>query len=208
MRTTTTTDGTVDTVDTAAAPATSPVDQPVAEWPRHTVLLGIALVALWANKWAGSLGEGAGWNILWLCHVGTLALALAAFTRQRMLVGVAALWIAAGLPVWLADTLLVRSTTVASTLSHVGSFVIALHLVRCVGMSRVSWIVATLGYIALQLVCRVVTPPALNVNLAHAPYTGWEQTFASYAAYNGFTTASLALGFFVIQVLLRRSSAA
>jgi hypothetical protein len=173
-------------------------------WPRHTTLLGVVLVALWANKFVASLGEGAGWNILWLCHVGTLVLAVAAFTRQRDLVGIATLWIAAGLPVWLADSIFVRATSVASTLSHLGSFAIGLVLVRAVGLSRVAWVGATLGYVVLQLVCRFVTPRELNVNLAHAPYTGWEQVFPGYAAYNVFTTASLALGFAVIQWLLRR----
>jgi hypothetical protein len=174
------------------------------DWPRHTTLLGTVLVALWLNKFVASLGEGAGWNILWLCHVGTLVLAVAAFTRQRDLVGIATLWIAAGLPVWLADSIFVRATSVASTLSHLGSFAIGLALVRAVGLSRVAWVSATLGYVALQLVCRFVTPRELNVNLAHAPYTGWEQVFPGYAAYNVFTTASLALGFAVIQWLLRK----
>jgi hypothetical protein len=173
-------------------------------WPRHATLLGMVLVVLWVNKLAASLGEGVGWNILWLCHVGTLVMAVAAFTRQRILLGVATLWVIAGLPVWLADTILVRATTVASTLSHLGSVTIGLLLLRAVGLSSAAWIIATLGYVALQLVCRFVTPPELNVNLAHAPYTGWEQVFPGYAAYNVFTTASLALGFAVIQQVLRR----
>ena len=57
---------------------------------------------------------------------------------------------------------------------------IALSRVR---MDRGAWRWAFGWYLAVQLASRFVTPPALNVNLAHAVQPGWERTFNSYCSF-------------------------
>jgi len=47
-------------------------------------------------------------------------------------------------------------------------------------MDRTAWRWAFAWYLMVQLASRFVTPPDLNVNLAHAVQRGWEQTFGSY----------------------------
>lgn len=173
-------------------------------WPRWTTPIAVLLVALWANKLVASIGSGIGWNMLWLCHVGALGLALAAALRWRWLVGITALWVLTGLPVWLIDALVLRQAPLASVLSHVAAFVAALYFVRAVGIGKRDWLWATLGFVLIQLLCRFITPPPLNVNLAHAVYSGWERVFANYWLYNLVTSAGLALSFLALQWLLQR----
>jgi hypothetical protein len=50
-------------------------------------------------------------------------------------------------------------------------------------LPRHAWWQAVLAFLALQQVCRWLTPPAANINLAFAVWQGWEARFPSYPAY-------------------------
>ena len=69
---------------------------------------------------------------------------------------------------------------------------------------RWSWLHAFGWYILLQRVCRLVTPAALNVNLAHRVREGWEGDFPAYWQYWLFTTLTAAACFWSIGWLLAR----
>mgnify|MGYP003455228298 CR=1 FL=1 len=176
-------------------------------WPRWTTPAAWLLFALWLNKLLFSIGQGVGWNMLWLCHVGTLLLCIACLLRQRRLAVVASLWVMTGLPVWAADAWAAQQAPLASVLSHGAGFAVALYIVRAIGVERWDWLVATLGFVAVQALSRGVTPPALNVNLAHGIYRGWENMFPSYWVYNAVITAGLAAALAATQWLLGRWSA-
>lgn len=47
-------------------------------------------------------------------------------------------------------------------------------------MDRTAWRWAFGWYLVVQLLSRFVTPPDLNVNLAHTIQPGWESAFESY----------------------------
>jgi hypothetical protein len=75
-------------------------------------------------------------------------------------------------------------------------------------MPRHVWWRATLAFAALQVVCRFVTPPAPNVNVAHAVWAGFESVFPSYPLYVALLLAALAASFLAVEKLGRRLAVA
>jgi hypothetical protein len=119
-------------------------------------------------------------HMLWMCNIGNLVLAIGLFTEQRTLIRVAALWMIPGVLVWLIYVVFAWGVFFTSTLAHVGGLIVGMIALKHVGMDRGSWLYAMMWYFAVQLVSRVITPPAMNVNLAHNIDPGWQSTFASY----------------------------
>jgi len=122
---------------------------------------------------------GAG-NLLWMCNIGNLLLAIGLFLDHRELIRAAAIWTIPGLVVWFRYVLLDYGFLFSSTLAHVGGIVVGMIALRRVGMDRIAWIYAFTWYLFLQVAARLVTSPALNVNLAHNIQPGWEKVFNSY----------------------------
>jgi hypothetical protein len=71
-------------------------------------------------------------------------------------------------------------------------------------MPRHSWLRALLAFLALQQLCRLVTPPEANVNLAHAVWLGWEDSFSSYWVYQGLLLSIGAAAFALLELAARR----
>lgn len=128
-----------------------------------------------------------------MCNIGNLLLALGLFLEQAILIRVAVIWVIPGLAVWAAyvvptwGMLLTGNFTytelwgvISSTLAHVGGFCVAMFVIRQVRVNRLAWLHAFIWYFMVQLVSRLVTPAALNVNVAYSIPAGWEQTFSSY----------------------------
>jgi len=119
-------------------------------------------------------------NLLWMCNVGNLLLAMGLFLEKRRVVRLAAIWMIPGLVVWFLYVVLTWGVFLTSTLAHVGGLVVAMIALRSYRMDRTAWRWALGWYLMVQLCSRLATPPALNVNLAHSVQPGWERTFDSY----------------------------
>jgi hypothetical protein len=119
-------------------------------------------------------------NMLWMCNIGNLVLAIGLFLKRSLLVRVAAIWMVPGLAVWFIYVVLAWGIFLSSTLAHLGGFVVGVIAVQRMRMDRVSWLYALGWYFIVQLFSRLFTAAALNVNLAHAIQPGWQQTFNSY----------------------------
>jgi hypothetical protein len=89
-----------------------------------------------------------------------------------------------------------------STLAHVGGLAIALIALSKFRMDRTAWRWAFGWYLVIQLFSRFVTPPELNVNLAHAIQSGWERTFHSYWAFWLTLTILTMIGLWLSGLLL------
>jgi hypothetical protein len=81
-------------------------------------------------------------NLLWMCNVGNLLLALGLFLHHRELVRAAAIWTIPGLGVWFWYVWLSGDTALSSTLAHVGGLIVALIALRRVRMDRLAWLYA------------------------------------------------------------------
>ncbi|HZS68318.1 MAG TPA: hypothetical protein VFA72_14475 [Burkholderiales bacterium] len=145
--------------------------------------LGIVPLALFGTYAAVAAQRGRAADALWMCHVANLLLAIGMFACSPRIVGIALLWIAIGIPLWAMDAWLNRTLAPVSLASHLGGLAVGIYAASRLRLSSNPWLGALALFIALQQVCRWWTPPALNVNLAHAAYTGWEGVFGSYAMY-------------------------
>lgn len=119
-------------------------------------------------------------HMLWMCNLGNLLLAMGLFLEKARVVRLAAIWTIPGLLVWFLYVVLTWGLFWSSTLAHVGGIIVAMIALSRYRMDRTAWRWAFGWYLVVQLLSRLVTPPELNVNLAHSIQPGWERTFESY----------------------------
>ncbi|HEV7796755.1 MAG TPA: hypothetical protein VGO73_01270 [Pyrinomonadaceae bacterium] len=132
-------------------------------------------------------------HAFWMCNIGNLLLALGLFFEQPLLMRVAIIWMVPGVAVWFFyvvptwgmlftgrfdDAQLIGVVT--SSLAHLGGFAVGLVVLRQIGMDARAWFYAYVWYFVVQMLSRLTTPAAMNVNLSHSIQSGWEQTFSSY----------------------------
>ena len=136
----------------------------------------IFFIAQGVHYWRiGQLG-----HLLWMCNVGNLLLAMGLFLEKPLVVRLAAIWTIPGLMVWFIYVVLAWGVFLTSTLAHVGGIIVAMIALSRYRIDRNAWRWALGWYLMVQLASRFVTPPELNVNLAHAIQPGWESGFGSY----------------------------
>ena len=119
-------------------------------------------------------------NLAWMCNIGNLLLAIGLFLNHKELIRATAIWTIPGLGIWFWFVWLDGSTSLSSTLAHVGGIIVGMIVLRRVRMDHIAWLYAFVWYLFMQLVSRRVTSPDLNVNVAHHIQTGWENTFSSF----------------------------
>ena len=141
-------------------------------------------------------------HMLWMCNIGNLILALGLFFDKAVLVRLAAMWTIPGLVVWFIYVVLPWGVFLTSTLAHAGGLAVAMIGLKWYRMDRNAWRHAFGWYLAVQLMSRFITPPALNVNLAHAVAPGWERTFQSYWSFWLVLTAGTAVVLWVAGMIL------
>ncbi len=143
-------------------------------------------------------------NLLWMCNVGNLLLAIGLFLEKARVVRLAAIWMIPGLVVWFVYVVLPWGLFITSILAHVGGFTVAMFVLSKYRMDRTAWLWALGWYLMVQLASRFVTPPNLNVNLAHSVQSGAEQTFGSYWFFWLTLTAATAGSLWLSGLLLER----
>ena len=142
-------------------------------------LLGVLPLAFLFSQAAYYWRNGFG-NMLWMCNIGNLVLALGLFLNQAIVIRVAVIWSIPGLVVWFRYVVMGSGSSGSSMLAHIGSLIVGLLALRKVGVDRAAWRYAFGWYLILQLLSRLVTPAELNVNVAHHMYQGWEQVFSAF----------------------------
>lgn len=154
-------------------------------------------------------------HMLWMCNIGNLVLALGLFFEQAILIRVAVIWMVPGLAVWFAyvvptwGMLLTGNFTytelwgvISSTLAHVGGFCVGMVVIRRVRIDKQAWFYAFIWYLIVQLLSRLVTPAAMNVNISHTVQVGWEQTFNNYWKFWLVLTAIIGVGLWLLGLFL------
>lgn len=173
--------------------------------PRNKLrLLGILplifFIAQFVHYWRiNELG-----NLLWMCNIGNLILAMGLFLEKPILIRLAAIWTIPGLVVWFIYVVLTWGVFLTSALAHVGGIIVAMIVLRHYRMDRTAWRWAFGWYLVIQLASRFLTPAALNVNLAHAVQPGFDRTFQSYWSFWLVLTAATIFTLWVCGFLLWR----
>jgi hypothetical protein len=155
-------------------------------------------------------------HMLWMCNIGNLLLALGLFIESALLIRVAVIWMAPGVAVWFVYVvptwgLLFRGGAgftelfgvLSSSLAHLGGFSVGLVVLRRFGMDRWAWLYAFVWYFAVQLLSRLITPAAMNVNLSHNIQNGWEPIFNSYLRFWLVLTTLVGICLWLLGRLLR-----
>jgi hypothetical protein len=119
-------------------------------------------------------------NMLWMCNIGNFLLAIGLFLNRSILMRIAIIWTIPGLIVWFIFVVLAWGVFFSSTLAHVGGIVVAMIVLKKIGMNRKAWLFSFGWYLLIQLLSRLLTSPSLNVNLSHRMQERWEQTFSAY----------------------------
>ena len=119
-------------------------------------------------------------NLMWMCNLGNLLLAIGLFTANRWLMRVAIIWTIPGLLIWFLYVVLAWGVFFSSTLAHVGGLVVGMIVLRRIGMAKWTWLYGFGWYLLVQLLSRLFTAPVLNVNLAHNIQRGWDNRFSTY----------------------------
>jgi hypothetical protein len=133
-------------------------------------------VAYLAMAWE----HGRAADSLWMCHVANLLLSAGIFALSPRLVGIAVLWIVLGIPLWALDVWRNAAVMPVSLVSHLGGLAVGMYAAWRLRLSFNPWVAALLVFVALQQVCRWLTPEAMNVNVAHAPYGEWDGPYWVY----------------------------
>jgi len=142
--------------------------------------------------------------LFWACHVGALLVGVGLLLGSPTVNGIGFLWYCMGNPLWLVDLASGGRCLPTTVLTHLGSFAITIYGVRMLGLPRQTWWKAMAAFLGLLLVSWLATAPAANVNLAHRPYPGWENTFPGHAVYLGFLLVLGAVVFIGAEKAARR----
>ena len=148
--------------------------------------------------------RGEAGHILWMCNIGNLLLACGLLLDRRALVRVATVWLIPGLFVWYWFVVRVWGLVPTSTVAHLCGLTVGLIALARVRVERQTWLHALAWYFFVQLVCRLFTPAALNVNVAHRVYEGWGGAFSAYWQFWLATTALVAAGLWLLVLLLSK----
>ena len=156
-------------------------------------------------------------HMLWMCNIGNLLLALGLFFEASILIRVAVIWMVPGVAVWFVyvvptwGMLLTGRFSYAglfgvlsSTLAHLGGFGVGIAVLRKVGMDSRAWLYAFIWYFIVQLLSRLVTPAAMNVNLSQGIQAGWEQSFSTYWRFWFVLTMLVGACLWMLGLLLKR----
>lgn len=136
--------------------------------------------------------------LFFVCYSANLLLCIGIFRRSALLVGAGFGWLLIALPLWLYDAILTNNWEPSCTLFHVVGLIVGCIVIRSYRLPRHTWLFAMGLGVALQILARLFTDAALNINSAFRIYHGWETVYPNYATFylamlGGFSMFFLAL---------------
>lgn len=161
--------------------------------------LGMVAFLCYAIHAAVHLHRGEPYDLLWGCHVAALLVGFGLLLGNATLNAIGFLWSCLGVPLWILDLSTGGTFMPTSPLTHLGALALGFIGVRKLGMPRHAAVNALAAFAMLWGVCRLVTPPAANINLAFRVHEGWETYFPSYALYFAMLLAIAAAVFVTVE---------
>lgn len=147
-------------------------------------------------------------NLLWLCNVANLLLAIGLLIGHLRICWLAVMWLIVGAPLWVVDVFVKHQFFPHSVATHLIALLIGLWAIRGRAARRGTWLLATAFGLSVQAICRFWTPAELNINVAHATYKGFSGWFDHYLVYWTLSTLAIAGVLFAIERVLTRFIAA
>lgn len=171
-------------------------------------LLGLLPLAFFiAHFWVYSLAElpHSTDNMLWMCNVSNLTLAIGLLFDLRWLTRLSVIWLIPGLPLWLLEVVGHGGWMLTSFLTHIGALIVGLVAMRWVRTDKWMWLYAFCWFIFIQQISRMVTSteyPFWNVNVAHTIYKGYENAVSHYWQFWVITTLMISVGMLALSFIL------
>ena len=123
-------------------------------------------------------------QLLWFCNISNLLLGLAIFAMSGTAIFVTTSLLIIGLPIWVFDVAVQGGFHMFSIFTHVVSPALGYYLCRQLGFSRhVPWFTLSY-YVTLQIVARLTSSPAENINVAFAVYAPVKSLFSNFYFYS------------------------
>ena len=169
---------------------------------RNWRLLGFLPLAFFLARLGYFIHYGGTSQILWMCHLSNLTLAIGLLFDLPLWVGVSAYWLILAIPFWVVDVLGFGMEGMTSFATHAGGTIIAVLALFRIYPPRRIWADALAWHLVLHAVCRFFKPPELNINVAHAIYRGWERFFSDYFSYWLLITALAGGALYLLDVLV------
>jgi hypothetical protein len=142
--------------------------------------------------------------LLFVCYAANLLLCLGIFRRSALLLGVGFGWLVIAFPLWLYDAILTHNWEPGCTLFHIVGLLVGGVVIRNYRLPAQTWLWAMALGIALQLLARLCTDEALNINSAFRIYQGWETVYPNYATFFLAMLAGFSLFFRLLTALHNR----
>jgi len=166
--------------------------------------LGLLALAFYAVHCAYHVWDSHLEDVLWSCHVAAAVIGVGMLAASPTVVAIGVTWLAVGVPMWVLYLGGGGDFTPTSLLTHVGGLVVGLVGLWQMRMPAQVWWKAWLALVALQQLCRWVTPREANVNVAFSIYPWMEAYFSSYARYYVAMLVLFGVLFLMTELVLRR----
>lgn len=167
-------------------------------------LSGLLALGCWLAHAVDSILRREPNNLLWTCNLAALFVGLGQLRGSAGLNALGCFWLFWGVPVWLVGLLGAEPWVCSSAFTHLGGLALGVYGLKRLGLPRGIWWKALAAVVALQQLCRWITPPAENVNLAFAIWGGWDRWFPSYLLYWCFLVAASGTIFLAMEAALAR----
>lgn len=167
-------------------------------------LFGMTALGCYAIHAGFHILNGRPEEVLWMCHLGAALVGIGLVCSSGVVNGIGVLFLCVGTPLWLMYLAGGGEFYPTSCFPHLGGLAIGLFAVRRLGLPSGAWWKAAVALLTLIFICRLVTPPRANVNVAFAIYPGWEKVFPSHPVYLATMMASAAAYFLFFECVLRR----
>lgn len=147
---------------------------------RPQILPGSLVLAIFVAHATSHIRLGQAPQILWMCNVGVLGIALGWLLGAPRTLATGTIWLALGTPIWVYGASTEFGFQLTSVLSHVGGLALGGLGVWRLGLPRGTWWRAALAMLPVVAVSRFLLPAHQNVNLAHRAWPGWEDVFPTH----------------------------
>lgn len=141
-------------------------------------------------------------NMLWMCNINNLLMAIGLFFRINWLIRITAIWTLPGLVIWFLYDVIINHIVISSFFAHVGGLCVGMYALYKIGASKWMALHAIVWHFILQLICRLIAPPELNVNVAHSVYVTFSSTFDAYWKFWLVSAVVVVVGMIALQMIL------
>lgn len=142
--------------------------------------------------------------LFFICYPANLLLIVGIARQSGYLIGVGFGWVLAALPLWLYSLHLEPDWELSCALFHLVGLGTGLLAVKQFALPGNLWIGAVGLGLVMQLMARIFTDPALNINAAFQIYAGWETLFHSYDLYVAISTLLFTVYFYLLPIITNR----